>query len=136
MSVTFIDFPIPIPNAYTSSCILIVDRFTNERRFHTKETIHLPRLARLLVNTDSVGFRKRSFLKPHFVGVKKSLSISLVNLLQDGSKHSCYKLMSAFLAIKQLCKTTKQSDFCGFVCYSNPNMIRIFWFMDSLLLNC
>ena len=46
------DFPIPTPYAYTSSCILIVDRFTNERRSHTKETIHLPRLARLLVNTD------------------------------------------------------------------------------------
>ena len=42
------------------------------------------------------GIWKRTFLKPHFVGVKKFLSISLVNLLQDGSKHSCYKLMSAF----------------------------------------
>ena len=28
------DFPIPIPYTYTSSCILIVDRFTNERHFH------------------------------------------------------------------------------------------------------
>ena len=46
------DFPIPIPYAYTSSCILIVDRFTYERHSYTKETIHLPRLARLLVNTD------------------------------------------------------------------------------------
>ena len=29
--------------------------------------------------------------------------------------------MSAFLVIKQLCKTTKQSDFSGFVYYGNPN---------------
>ena len=38
------------------------------------------------------------------------------------TKHSCYKLSSAFLAIKHLCKTTKTCTvFCGFVYYSNPN---------------
>ena len=85
---------IPIPYANTFSCILIVDRFTNERHSYTKETIHLPRLVRSIptligsciiyyvLKIKAGRFRKR------YLSCNHILSISLVNFLQDGSKHS------------------------------------------------
>ena len=73
------------------SCILIVDRLTNEPHSYTEKIIHLPRLARLLVNTDwfvqlrfqnkSANFQAKSFSHLPFAGVRKCLSLSPVKLI-------------------------------------------------------